>query len=124
MGVDLRARAIGAYGERVACRFLAEAGMEVLDRNWRCPVGEIDIVALDGTALVVCEVKTRRSHSYGTPVEQVTRRKAARLRMLAGAWVQAHPDEAALTTDLRVDILGVSRSRLGAARVEHLIGVC
>ena len=57
--------------------------MVVLDRNWRCAHGEIDIVARDGDCLVVCEVKTRRATAFGEPVEAVTRRKAARLRRLA-----------------------------------------
>ena len=55
----------GRYGEDVASRYLAEAGLVVLERNWRCPAGEIDIVARDGAALVVCEVKTRRDDAFG-----------------------------------------------------------
>ena len=75
--------ALGAYGERVAAAHLVAAGMTVLDRNWRCPIGEIDIVARDGDVLVVCEVKTRRGDGFGHPLEAVTARKAARLRRLA-----------------------------------------
>lgn len=120
---DRRAQAVGAYGERVAERFLCSLGYVILGRNWRCALGEIDIVARDGTALVVCEVKTRRSGSYGTAVEQVTRVKAARLRSLAGAWVAAHPDHAGVTQDLRIDVIGVTASGRGPARVDHLVGV-
>ena len=72
--------ALGRYGEDVAARHLAEAGLVVLERNWRCREGEIDIVARDGDVLVVCEVKTRRDTAYGSPLEAVTPRKAARLR--------------------------------------------
>ena len=82
---------VGAYGERLAARYLAEAGLEVLDRNWRCAQGEVDIVALDGDCLVVCEVKTRRGQGFGDPVEAVTWRKAARLRRLAACWLAEHP---------------------------------
>jgi putative endonuclease len=55
--------ALGRHGEEVAARHLAAAGLVILDRNWRCAAGEIDIVAADGDALVICEVKTRRGHS-------------------------------------------------------------
>ena len=52
--------AVGAYGERVAARALGDAGLSIIEQNWRCATGEIDIVALDGATLVFCEVKTRR----------------------------------------------------------------
>lgn len=114
------AKAVGDYGERVAARHLRSLGMQVLERNWRCELGEVDIVALDGDCLVVCEVKTRRSSSFGRPVEAVTRRKAARLRRLAARWLAEHELRVA---DLRVDVVGVVRPRRGAAEVEHLEGV-
>ena len=65
-------QALGAHGEALAARHLVQRGMVVLDRNWRCPDGEIDLVLRDGPVLVVCEVKTRRSTAYGTPLEAVT----------------------------------------------------
>ena len=114
------ASAVGAYGERLAARYLTEAGLEVVDRNWRCDQGEIDIVALDAGCLVVCEVKTRRSTAFGDPVEAVTWRKAARLRRLAACWLAEHdlPVE-----EVRVDVIGVLRPRRGPAVVEHVVGV-
>ena len=112
--------AVGAYGERVAERFLIEAGLVVLERNWRCPLGEIDIVARDGQCLVVCEVKTRSSSAYGHPVEAITRRKAARLRKLALAWVQ---ERGVRPPDIRVDLVAVLRSAEGAATVSHVRAV-
>ena len=111
--------AVGAYGERVAARHLQEAGLVVLDRNWRCADGELDIVARDGPALVFCEVKTRRSDRHGTPAEAVVAAKAARLRRLAGEWLRAtgvHPDT------IRFDVVSVRPQRTGPARVEHLRG--
>ena len=69
------ARGLGSYGERMAVRYLTDRGLEVLDRNWRCDLGEIDIVARDGGCLVVCEVKTRRSTTFGQPIEAVDHRK-------------------------------------------------
>lgn len=112
--------AVGAYGERVAAAHLVAAGMVVLDRNWRCPSGELDIVARDGDVLVFCEVKTRSGEGYGLPLEGVTPRKAARLRRLAAAWIHEHDLHVA---DVRIDLVGVLRSRRGAAEVDHVRGV-
>jgi putative endonuclease len=111
--------ALGAYGERVAAAHLVEAGMSILERNWRCDIGEIDIVAREGDTLVVCEVKTRRGAEYGSPLEKVTSDKAERLRRLAARWMadnRVHPP------DVRIDIVGVVRSRRGRAQVEHVRG--
>ena len=112
---------LGRYGEEVAARFLAEQrGMTVLDRNWRCPEGEIDLVLRDGGVLVVCEVKTRTSLAHGTPHEAVDDRKLARLRRLGIAWVRAHGVRA---PDIRVDLVAVLRRRTGAPVVDHVRGM-
>ena len=111
---------VGAYGERVAVEFLTRAGMVVLDRNWRCSQGEIDIVLRDGDVLVVCEVKTRTSTAFGTPLEGVTERKAARLRRLAAAWLAARDVH---VPEVRIDLVGVLRPARGPAQVEHVRGV-
>jgi putative endonuclease len=95
---------IGRLGEDVAVRHLERAGLRVLERNWRCRVGEIDVVAMDGDCLVVCEVKTRRSVSAGSPVEAVTAVKLRRLRRLTGIWL-AHQDRR--FTAIRIDVIGV-----------------
>ncbi len=63
---------LGRHGEDLAVAHLEAAGFQVVTRNWRCALGEIDVVAIDGDCLVVCEVKTRRSLSMGSPVEAVT----------------------------------------------------
>ncbi len=112
--------ALGSYGERMAARYLREQGLEILALNWRCAAGEVDIVARDGDCLVVCEVKTRRSTSFGSPVEAVTFQKLARLRRLAGTWLAEHAEHYA---DVRVDVIGVLRPRRGACQIEHLVGV-
>lgn len=114
------ARAVGDYGEQVACAHLTDAGLEVLERNWRCDQGELDIVARDGDTLVFCEVKTRRSDRFGSPVEAVTRAKAARLRRLVLCWVREHDIPA---RSLRIDVIAVRVACSGPARVEHLRGV-
>jgi putative endonuclease len=112
-----RRNALGSYGERVAVRVLTEAGLQVLDRNWRCRDGELDVVARDGDALVFCEVKTRTGVGFGHPAEAVTPAKRARLRRLARAWLAAHEHHA---PDLRFDVVGVQVPVSGPARVTHL----
>lgn len=112
--------AVGRYGENVAASYLARAGWQVLDRNWRGQSGELDIVALQGTELVVVEVKTRSGDGYGHPAEAVTARKLARLRRLAAQWLQAHDLHPA---SVRIDVIAVRTSLRGAAKVEHLTGV-
>ena len=113
-------QALGAYGETLAARYLVEQGMVVLDRNWRCDAGEIDLVLRDGDVLVVCEVKTRTSTRYGTPHEAVTDIKVARLRRLAVRWLQ---DRGAAAADIRIDLVGIIRPRRGASVVDHVRGI-
>lgn len=117
--------AIGRYGEDVAARYLAGAGLAIVERNWRCAAGEIDIVAREGGALVVCEVKTRSPGAFGDPFEAVTPAKAARLRVLGVLWLRAHPEEVPGGAQgvVRVDVVGVLRRPAGAAEVEHRRGV-
>ncbi len=80
---------LGRHGEDVAAQYLAERGMVVLSRNWRCREGELDLVATDRKRLVVCEVKTRSGLGFGGPAEAVTPAKAARIRRLAVTWLPA-----------------------------------
>jgi putative endonuclease len=112
-------RALGAYGERLAVRQLEHAGLQILDRNWRCAGGEIDIVAGAPGLVVVCEVKTRRGRRFGSPVEAITAQKAERLYRLGASWAAAH---GCADQRLRVDVVSVVLSGRGR-RVEHLAGV-
>ncbi|MDH6122116.1 YraN family protein [Kitasatospora sp. GAS204B] len=79
--------ALGRYGEEVAARRLAEDGLRVLERNWRCPEGELDIILLDDDTIAVCEVKTRSEHSFQQPEEALGPAKVDRLRRLAERWL-------------------------------------
>ena len=113
-------RAVGDYGERRAAEHLVAQGMVVLDRNWRCDEGELDLVLKDGATLVACEVKTRTSLDHGTPHEAITDVKLERLRRLAVRWIEArglHPPET------RVDLVAVLRPRKGPSVVEHVRGI-
>ena len=111
---------MGAYGERVAARHLAEQGLVVLDRNWRCDEGEVDLVLRDGRTLVVCEVKTRTSLDHGSPHEAITDAKLGRLQRLAARWAEAHAVNA---PEVRVDLVAVLQPGKGRALVEHVRGI-
>jgi putative endonuclease len=113
-------QALGAYGESVAARHLVEQGMVVLDRNWRCEAGEIDLVLRDGPVLVVCEVKTRSSVDFGTPHEAVDDAKLDRLRRLATHW---QAERGLAVPDVRIDLVAVLRPRRGPSSVEHVRGL-
>lgn len=113
--------ALGRYGEDVAARLLTDAGMSVLERNWRCRAGEIDIVAKDGDALVICEVKTRRDGAFEHPMAAVTPVKADRLRRLAELWLARHGGPP--PGGVRIDLVGVVLPRRGAPLAEHARGV-
>jgi len=86
-----RRRALGAAGEARTATWYRDHGYRVLDRNWRCRDGELDLVCVGRGSLVFVEVKTRSSLAFGHPAEAVTPAKQARLRRLAGRWVAAHP---------------------------------
>jgi putative endonuclease len=94
--------------------------MVLLDRNWRCDAGEIDLVLREGKVLVICEVKTRRSEAFGPPVAAVDAVKVARLRRLAARWLLAHQ---ARPDDVRIDLVGVLVPHDGDVEVEHVPGV-
>ena len=115
--------AVGRFGEDTAARHLEAAGLKILDRNWRPSGaglrGELDLVARDGDALVVVEVKTRSGTAYGWPSESVTADKARRIRRLAVAWLAAHPGQGHAT--VRFDVVSVLRATEGVT-VEHLRG--
>jgi putative endonuclease len=114
-------RALGAYGETLAARLLTtEHGMLLLDRNWRCPEGELDLVLRDGDVLVACEVKTRRGDGCGSPHEAVDDVRLERLHRLVWRWAEehgVHPDQ------VRVDLVAVLRPRRGAAQLDHVRGL-
>ncbi|MCU1425013.1 MAG: YraN family protein [Microbacteriaceae bacterium] len=108
---------LGKKGEAIAAGYLADSGMRVVERNWRCAQGEIDIVVRDGDELVFVEVKTRSSTAFGHPLEAITSRKLARLRRLAAAWCDAHPGA---HDRIRIDAVAVVAPAFGAVLIEHL----
>ncbi len=99
---------VGRRGEDLACAELVRQGMQVVDRNWRCSLGEIDIVAAEpsdrGITLVFCEVKCRTGTGFGHPLEAITFTKMRTLRQLAAHWLRQHRMKA---RDIRLDAIGV-----------------
>lgn len=126
MAPSTRTAGIGRIGEQIAVRALERAGLTVVERNWRSPDpalrGELDIVAVDGATLVVCEVKARRRAVAADVLEAVTPRKQRQLRRLAAAYAAGLPWHPA---ELRIDVVGVWWPATGGrAEVVHLREVC
>lgn len=113
-------RTLGRYGEDRAVEWLAAQGYRVVQRNWRCARGEIDVVVRQDDTLVFVEVKTRAGTTTGHPLEAITPAKAARLRRLVPMWFAAHPGVHARA--IRVDAVAVhvDGDRCG---FEHVAGV-
>lgn len=111
---------LGRRGEALAADFLLARGHRVLARNWRCPLGELDLVTAIDHWIIAVEVKTRSSLAAGHPFEAVDGRKLARLHRLGAQWCAEH---GASVGRLRIDVVGVLLPRDGAPVVEHLEGV-
>jgi putative endonuclease len=103
---------------------LERQGLQIIERNWRCSVGEIDIVAAevgdDGVTLVFCEVKCRSGLGFGHPLEAVTFRKRQTLRQLAAIWMRAHQIKASA---IRIDAIGVVLAPGQEPSVSHVKSV-
>jgi putative endonuclease len=109
---------LGRWGEQLAAQYLESHGYKVLDRNWRCRRGEIDLVAKEGDVLVFVEVKTRRGRDYGTPEEALTRYKVKRLLELGQRYMLERDLE---DVEWRVDLVAVELDRQGKLlRFEHV----
>jgi putative endonuclease len=105
--VDAR-RSLGDRGEAAAAAWYEANGYEVLARNWRCRLGEIDLIVKRGHLVAFCEVKTRASQAFGHPVEAVTREKRDRVRHLAARWLQDTPVRPGI---IRFDVVAVQGDR-------------
>ncbi|MDO5499601.1 MAG: YraN family protein [Propionibacteriaceae bacterium] len=120
-GVKQRA---GARGEQWAEEVLTEAGMVIIDRNWRCRAGEIDLVAIDDvegmSTLVFCEVRYRTGTGFGTPLESITPEKVRRLRQAAAQWLAAHRVRA---RQIRLDAIGLLELPGRPLQIDHIRGI-
>lgn len=115
-------QSVGRSGEALACRFLERTGYRIEARNWRCKLGEIDIVARKGAELVIVEVRTRSDTArFGTPAESVDARKQLRLRKLAQAYLQFRGMDD--DTAIRFDVIDIRRNKDGGQPViRHIPG--
>ncbi len=121
-------RALGERGELIAVRALLTAGLHIVERNWRCRAGELDIVAeerapdyvqgiADARWLVLVEVRTRRGYAYGTARQAFPDKKQAKLRKLAALYVQ----EKGWKGPWRIDAVAVQMDGSGrVVEVEHI----
>lgn len=97
--------------------------MVLIERNWRCPSGEIDLVMRDGDEVVFVEVKTRSALGHGHPLEAITTAKLSRLRRLAAEWCRRRREAGEAVGRIRIDAVAVVAPDHAPARVDHLRGV-
>lgn len=113
---------VGALGEQLAVEHLTSLGLTVLDRNWRCRYGELDVIAADPrrNTVVFVEVKTRTTERFGGVAEAVTPQKVRRLRRLAGLWLAT---QSVRWSAVRLDVIGVRMPSGMQPDLIHLEGV-
>lgn len=107
----------GKRGEELAVQHLVDKGYQIRERNWRFGKLEIDIIATMGDTLVLVEVKTRRSSSFGEPYEAVRKAKRANMVQAANVYVEQHT----MDMDIRLDIISIVIYR-GEEQIEHIEG--
>ena len=108
---------LGRWGESVAAIHLEAKGYEIVERNWRCELGEIDIIAKFGEELIFVEVKTRQGNQMGTPEEGLTEEKSKKLFQLA----QIYLSETDIDADWRIDLVALALDQSGKLeRCEHI----
>ena len=103
-GVVSHNQSFGAWGEDLVAEWYLKRGYEIVERNWRCRQGEIDIIASRDSVLVICEVKTRATADFGSPALAVDANKQQRLRRLAAHWLSENPTTRA---SVRFDVAAV-----------------
>lgn len=102
-------KALGRQGEDAAAAWYLRQGYEVIERNWRCRAGEIDLICRRARVLVICEVKTRTTERFGAPLEAVTPAKCRRLRRLATLYLL---EAGSGHSVLRFDVAAVREGRV------------
>ena len=107
----------GRYGEQLAVDHLQAAGYTIITTNWRCSVGEIDIIAQKDNILVFVEVRSRHAENTEASFESINSRKQTKLAALANEYIDAHKLDDMVW---RIDVIGVAIPRTGKAIVEHV----
>lgn len=112
----MKRRETGMLGEKLACDFLGKNGYNILETNYRCPEGEIDIIARQEETLVFIEVRTKKSRRFGTPEESITPTKMERLRTVAAHYGQNRSN---LPASWRIDVVAIQMDSQGkVSRIE------
>lgn len=109
--------ALGAHGEELAAHFLHGAGLQIVERNWRCRYGELDIIATEGETTAFVEVKTRSGVGFGIPAESVTFTKRQRIRRLALLWLA---EQSGPWHHVRFDVVSILLPPGGQAQIDHV----
>ncbi len=121
MSPDLNRRRVGNRGEALALRYLVKKGYTPVERNYRTRRGEIDLILNDGNTLVFVEVKLRRGTGFGDPLEAVTPRKQARIRLIAEQYLAEKGEDFAGGFDaMRFDVVGILLTRSDNPEVRHV----
>jgi putative endonuclease len=107
---------LGISGEALAEDHLRSLGYEIIGRDVRTPLGQLDLVALDGTTLVLVEVKTRAGRGFGLPQEAVDARKIRKLQQLGLYYVKIRPHRG----PVRFDVVGLTMASGRLARIDHI----
>ena len=112
------ARTLGNFGEEQAARYLRRKGYRIVERNFRCRQGEIDLIASKGEYVVFVEVKLRKDDGHGAAREFVTRSKQTKILTTAGLWLS----RTQMPLQPRFDVIEVyaPQGRFGLVRIEHL----
>jgi putative endonuclease len=114
----MKRRETGMLGEKIAGDFLAKNGYQIIETNYRCPEGEIDIVAKQQDTLVFVEVRTKRSRIFGSPEESITPVKKEKLRVLAERYGQEHEN---LPETWRIDVVAIQMEKDGRVKRIEII---
>jgi putative endonuclease len=117
-GISPKRKETGAIGEKLAADYLKKRGYKIIQRNFRCREGEIDIIVQKGECLVFVEVRTKRNAAFGTPEESVTFLKKSKLISLANVYLQAYDRQ---PLSWRIDVVAVELTPDNrASRLEHI----
>jgi putative endonuclease len=112
----MKRRETGILGEKLACDFLGKNGYRIIEKNFRCPGGEVDIIAQQQDTLVFVEVRTKRSRQFGSPEESITPAKMEKLRTVAAYYWQSHDN---LPESWRIDVVAIQMDSRGCvSRIE------
>ena len=116
--MTLRRKMLGRQGEEVAARYLEKNGFHILSRNYRCKIGEIDLIVIDKRTLIFVEVRSKSSEEFGLGQESVVRKKQLKLRQVAWHYLKA---EGKTAMDCRFDVIAIRFDGDGQVRrIEHI----